>query len=67
MVHCMKKSQFKDTLTSTYHSSGSRVGEGGMDPLPCRKKVKKIGRERRLHRFHVSRLPDPAAGSAMVL
>ena len=41
MVHCMNKSQFKDTLTSTYHSSGSRVGEGGMDPLPCKKKKSK--------------------------
>ena len=49
-------------------SSGSKGGRGDhAPPGPIIISHKKDGRQRRLHRFHVSRPPYPAAGSATVI
>ena len=55
------------SLTVSWLSSGSRGGPRGPWPPPGPVKIghKKDGRQRRPHRFHVSRSPPyPAAGSA---
>ena len=47
------------------HSSGSGGGsEGAMPPGPVKISHKKDGHQRQRHRFHVSRPPYLAAGSA---
>ena len=61
--------QWKEPFNETCCSSGSRGGRGGHGPPgPVKKGHKKDGRQRRPHRFHVSRPPPyPVAGSATVL